>query len=262
MTDTSGTANGTVLAGAAAYSAGKSGNALAMDGNDTIAFDSPGAFDSYTISFLVKPTTASAMNILSRSAVDTQGQIVNSGNGLRIQQVGGTWRFVHGVSSVDVTSSTVVSPNTWYHVAMVLDGSNAAKLYINGTQEGGNVTPGGLFWNGNRLDVGSALGGFSQFNGQIEDLHVFKHVLTGAEIAALAGTSPNFVPTRPTVSAVATDGAATETTGNTGTITITRNGAGAALTVNYLLGGTATNGDDYYSRCPAPSRFPADPARW
>src|SRR4029453_10356048 len=51
----------------------------------------------------------------------------------------------------------------------------------------------------------------------------------------------------PTVTIVGTDANGAETaTPNTGTFTVTRTGStAAALTVNYTIGGTATNGTDY-----------------
>jgi hypothetical protein len=52
----------------------------------------------------------------------------------------------------------------------------------------------------------------------------------------------------PTVTVTATDASASETAPNTGTYTITRTGStAAALTVNYAMSGTATNGTDYTS---------------
>lgn len=64
----------------------------------------------------------------------------------------------------------------------------------------------------------------------------------------------------PVVGVAATDAAATETAGNTGTFTVTRTGpTTAALTVQLALGGTATNGTDY-TQIPATVTIPAGSA--
>src|SRR5258706_818199 len=58
----------------------------------------------------------------------------------------------------------------------------------------------------------------------------------------------NVVVTLPTVTIAATDANASRVGLDPGTFTITRSGnTSAALTVNYSLGGTATNGSDYNS---------------
>ncbi len=56
------------------------------------------------------------------------------------------------------------------------------------------------------------------------------------------------VPVTPTVTIATTDSSAAEANRETGTFTVTRTGStAAALTVNYTLSGTATNGSDYDS---------------
>lgn len=46
-------------------------------------------------------------------------------------------KFVIFMNSSDrITSSTTISTNTWYHIAIVRDSSKDIKLYINGTNEG------------------------------------------------------------------------------------------------------------------------------
>jgi hypothetical protein len=96
------------------------------------------------------------------------------------------------------SSSTLIQTGTWYHVALVFDGSLAAAqrvtLWINGSLDTtaaetsatipnyassvliGNTHPGAVNW----------------FNGLIDDVRFYRRALTPAEILSL--TSPNFAP--------------------------------------------------------------------
>ncbi|HEY2329659.1 MAG TPA: Ig-like domain-containing protein [Verrucomicrobiae bacterium] len=68
----------------------------------------------------------------------------------------------------------------------------------------------------------------------------------GAAASATISIVSNVVVTLPTISVAATDASASRVGLDPGTFTITRTGStGAALTVNYSLGGTAVNGSDY-----------------
>ena len=78
--------------------------------------------------------------------------------------------------------------------------------------------------------------------------HVSFSDAPGTSSAVQYEVAVNTQPTLPTVTVVASDAAASESGPDRGTFTITRSGStAAALTVNYSLGGSASNGTDYQS---------------
>jgi hypothetical protein len=84
---------------------------------------------------------------------------------------------------------------------------------------------------------------------QFEYLKHTQLVARGSDGALDIGAYENAsVSTLPTVTITASDATATEAAGNPGVFTITRSGSTtAALTVNFMVSGTATNGGDYAS---------------
>jgi len=104
---------------------------------------------------------------------------------------------------------------------------NGAEI-ISGVDAETNRITGGLVGMAYRLDVGT---------GTTYPTPVFESWRGGSLV------SPGPLPS---VSLTATDSSATESGTGTGTITVTRTGpTGASLTVNYAVGGSATNGSDY-----------------
>ncbi len=93
-----------------------------------------------------------------------------------------------GAANAYVNGSTTPSANTWYHVCGVYTGS-VARLYVNGTQEGADVTVssawsatghtiiGASKWNGARSDL---------VNGYLDDVRIYNVALTAAQIKHLA----------------------------------------------------------------------------
>jgi hypothetical protein len=70
-----------------------------------------------------------------------------------------------------ITSTTTISTNTWYHVAIVRDSSNDIKMYINGTNEGSaynfsnNMTS-------TYYRIGNNVSASNGFNGHIDELRI------------------------------------------------------------------------------------------
>ena len=98
----------------------------------------------------------------------------------------GSWR----------TSASAYSTNTWYHVAVTYDGSTASnvpKLYLNGVSQ--PLTQRGSAPSGTQTDNGGGtatgyIGNNSThirvFYGYLDDMRIYKRVLTATEISSLA----------------------------------------------------------------------------
>ena len=240
LTDLVGLNSGAFNGGTETYAPGKNGDAIDLSGDDDyVSIPYAGSFPTYTISAWVKPANVTSVNILGRT--DANGPTTALANQIRINADGKFEHYtpINGVAKV-VTGTTTAVANTWYHVAIVAASNGMMRLYVNGHEEGAALKLGPLWWQGDRFHIGNGTpGGFGFFDGLIDDVHIFEQALTSSQIQTMyAGTSP-------TLTVSATDAAAAEAGANTGTFTITRNSTSGKQTVNYVLGGTATNGVDY-----------------
>jgi hypothetical protein len=111
----------------------------------------------------------------------------NTGWGLRIND-GGYLSYNTAVGVI--TSSTVLSTNTWYHVALTIDSSgNSTKLYINGSEDSSTTYTAPTYGAGNtNFHIGS-LGNINvqYFNGKIDQVRIFDKALSSGEVTTLYG---------------------------------------------------------------------------
>lgn len=86
----------------------------------------------------------------------------------------------------NVTGSTVITTDTWYHVAVQYDGTTA-KIWINGidVSVGGTVTSGKTLTTDTTRIGGGANASAAAWVGQVADLFLFRRALTGSEISTL-----------------------------------------------------------------------------
>src|SRR5262249_24755314 len=67
--------------------------------------------------------------------------------------------------------TTVVQPNTWTHIAGVCDGTNI-YVYVNGVLDGSKASSGSAAGTGNRLYVGTYVGGAQIYHGLIDEVRI------------------------------------------------------------------------------------------
>jgi len=83
----------------------------------------------------------------------------------------------------DVTSTTVLQEDEWYHAVVTVtdEGTSASTMYINGVLEGeGSGGSGGDFLGPGMF--GNWSGGARYYNGLMDDIRVYDHVLSEAEV--------------------------------------------------------------------------------
>ena len=148
---------------------------------------------SYTVSVWVKVPSVRAMGIIGR----TTSSGLNSGVWSHDLHITAGGVFEHytstGSSGYTVTGTTVVQPNTWYHVAIVASAGGQELLYVNGVSQGTPNSIPSLWAGGDRWQVGTPPPGYNYFNGELDGLAIYHNtVLTPAQIAAIASgsTSP------------------------------------------------------------------------
>ena len=77
--------------------------------------------------------------------------------------------FVNGVATI--TGTTVVTTNTWYHIA-IAKSSGVTKLFLNGGQEGSSYTDANNYIAVTSINIGAAFNGTSSLNGWLDDLRI------------------------------------------------------------------------------------------
>ena len=86
-------------------------------------------------------------------------------------------------------STTIVSPDTWYHVAGSYDGS-AMRIFVNGVLESSTPITGNFNTDDRRLCIGSNVWGSDQptifTNASIDEVRIYNRALSDSEIMALA----------------------------------------------------------------------------
>ncbi len=92
-----------------------------------------------------------------------------------------------------VTVSWTPSTATWYHVAVVKNGTSV-KFYVNGVQQGGTQTCGSAtVFNGTaQFQIGAMTYASEYFDGLIDDVRVWSRALSDLEIAMLEDTPELF----------------------------------------------------------------------
>ncbi|MEQ3662169.1 MAG: LamG-like jellyroll fold domain-containing protein [Flavobacterium sp.] len=123
------------------------------------------------------PTNSDA--ILQRGIDGTGGWSVQIG----INTSGRLYAGISATPDTFVTGTTVLSPNTWYHVTFVFENNNSLRLYLDGNLEAsvaiGNRT---LRNSDNRLRVGSGNVASEYFRGDIDEVRVWNKVISSTDI--------------------------------------------------------------------------------
>lgn len=201
--DSSGFGNTGTLLNSPAWVAGKSGKALDFKNLGSAYVAVPGAgslanlyTQGVTVAAWIKPRSAGTSAL---------GRIVDKENNkvgwLFAMSEPAMLRFVaHEFAGDSATrvSTTRVTLNQWQHVAATWDGSTKGAnihIYLNGVLVDGATTDGtGPLSNDSTtpLSIGNrSYDLYRSFDGGIDEVNVYSGVLSAAQIAALAGSSPS-----------------------------------------------------------------------
>ena len=209
LTDASTYANNANIIGSPSFVTGLLGNAMQLSGTGQYAtapnsislnISGAGSSSSITLAAWVRPNgaTATTQNILKKAV--TTGTAIN-GYELSLASAGSTWPQkvffrLNQATSGDgfrVNSSTVYPLNgtAWMHIAATYDGITM-KLYVNGVQEGGDLTgpASGIVSNSLAVGIGAQPDGTTLFNGLLDDARIYNRALTASEILTLATILP------------------------------------------------------------------------
>ena len=194
--------NGTLNSPASWNASGKIGSAVNMNGTTdsagTGAVLVPNNANLPTGSAMTVELWANQSQWVANQAFASQWNYSTSGswavqtgasNNLRVYIAGS--QTDTGTNYVDTTASTWNSFNTWRHIVMTFDGTQAAasrvKVYIDGVQAGTTVTgaiPASLQTSTGAFSIGSFPGLGRALTGSVDQVKLFNRVLNSGEVAA------------------------------------------------------------------------------
>ncbi|MDR0670844.1 MAG: glycoside hydrolase family 127 protein [Oscillospiraceae bacterium] len=185
VADTSSNSFGTVLQ----LSGGSKGTgAVVLPGDAVFGFESGAPVNNITVATWVYPrANTNYARIFDFGTGTTRNFYLEQ---RRSNSSGVTARFTVGGSGAEAATpngSFTMSPNTWYHVAVAVEG-RAMRLYVDGVLRGQTTIPADLSSvfsttpANNLLYIGRSQYGDNDMNGRFSDFAVFNRALTADEI--------------------------------------------------------------------------------
>ena len=101
------------------------------------------------------------------------------------QDQGNNNHYIFGLGDGSAGVPFTLAPNVWQHLAIVRDSTNINHVYINGVEAGHAAGSGQINYDGNQfLRIGAWGGGSRYWTGSVDEVRVWDHALTAAEIVA------------------------------------------------------------------------------
>jgi hypothetical protein len=191
------------------YVAGKSGQAINLDGDDSVDLGNPPALDfstgDWTISAWIK-TTQSGTGDENKGSIYAKGGDQTDG----IRYTLGIGEVTSGlitlttddnVTKAQATGITVVNNDLWHHVAGVRNGTQLL-VYVDGALDGTGTAPAGYDLSGttqHNAYIGAITDNrdgtiFKYFIGLIDDVQIYDYALSDTDILSVAGLTELYFP--------------------------------------------------------------------
>ncbi len=174
-------ATGSWCCGGAAYAVGKvgpyTGQFNGAAAHPVIPWGIP--INTFTLSMWIYATSwngAYTQPLFSNDVYPTQGFRFGANNINKL-----IFWTSEDAGSIGLVAPTALSTTTWYHVAVTYDGVNA-KLYTNGSLSAS--TTGTMVVSTSTLSIGF-VGGYSVWNGYIDDVRIYNRTFSASEVQAL-----------------------------------------------------------------------------
>ena len=196
--DTSGNGNHGTVYGAIPTTdqAGNVNKAYSFDGaNDYIQIPANALLNmtnNFTISAWVKlavnaPTSGMGVVMWGENALGKRRSVIVWNGGSGNNKVFWSGAF----ASANVAGPEVID-DTWYHVAVTVNQSNVASVYVNGAlQNSGSVTLNSYSFNGVKIGATLSNNIDEHFDGMIDEVGIYNRVLTAQEISTIYNTPPS-----------------------------------------------------------------------
>jgi DUF1680 family protein len=191
VADASAAGNDATLSGGAAWTAGKLGGAVALDGaNGYVALPEgviTGAI-AYSVAAWVKLDTLATWSRIFDFGTGTGANMF-----LTPRSGANTLRYaitIGGAGGEQQINAAPLTPGAWTHVAVTYDGSGVGILYVDGQEVGRNtamqVVPQWFGSHVTRNYIGKSQYADPYLKGAVDDFRVYGRTLSPAEVSALA----------------------------------------------------------------------------
>jgi glucose/arabinose dehydrogenase/chitodextrinase len=187
--DASGNGNAAALTNGPAWVAGKHGNAVSLDGvNDYLSVPNSASLDvsgnALTLSAWLNPASTSRDSVFLGKfwASSMTSPFYQYG----IELDGGTVPHFYVGTTGGLTGGSLGSAlplGQWSHVAIVFNGTQA-QFYVNGALVATRPVSASITARGNQLRIGADANTQQFYKGAIDDLRIYKRVLTASEVQA------------------------------------------------------------------------------
>jgi hypothetical protein len=190
-TDSSGNGNHGAINGAT-WTTGKSGSALSFDGNDYVQI--PG--------LMGQPQNITLSAWAQLNAKDTSGaEVISLGDhvAIRLDSSNGAAGFYYDGTTWRGTATGVSYAGTgWHHFVYVVDdNNNIQKVYVDGIEKGSTAYTQSISYAGLGFNtfIGRHANGSNNydFNGLVDDVHVYNEALSAQEVLDLYNQSSGLV---------------------------------------------------------------------
>ena len=155
------------------------GYALQFNGTNSYLQMFTGNMDNYTLEMWVKFDSTADQGIICRTSAN--GPFMEFSHSIWIQSK----HFVHYTydgNANSVTETDTVMAGTWYHVAVTATSFGVMKLFVNGVEEGSELSINEVWTGGDRYDIGVSAPGY--FKGIMDEVRIWNRALPGDTIAA------------------------------------------------------------------------------
>lgn len=201
--DSMSVANGTIGTNVTLGTAGKFGTAFTFKndatqagivdmGNAAAIFTAINTSQAVTVSLWMQWTssTDNRDTVIFLGDDTASASYVDLGTTGGVNSVGGIYGRTRTTGTQDMLRSSALNNGQWHHIAYTVNAAtDITQLYIDGALAGTATTPVFAFQTFNNFEVGR-LGRSAPtdaFAGSVDELKIFDTVLTGGEVAALAG---------------------------------------------------------------------------
>jgi len=189
--DSAGDYDGEIV-GSAVWVDGVSDSALEFDGEEdyiNIPYNQDLEPDEITISLWVKQDSADYGPILSNYE-DSYGYWIASTSISSIY-----WWLGHNTDETSRYSESTVADGNWHHITVSSDGSTA-KVYVDGVLEDSESTSPIVYSPSNiAITIGKDIDDSSFFKGNLDEVKIYRYVLSEAEVEDIYNTESAEIPT-------------------------------------------------------------------
>jgi fibronectin type 3 domain-containing protein len=162
---------------------------LRLDGSQAVGYGSWFTNQTFSISMWIKPDASQT------SYADIMDNNHRGGVNWVIQQDGGNVNsYSFGVADGGSPPTFYIAPGIWHHLMVSRDSSRLDRVYLDGQVVSSTTGTGDINYDNNQfLRTGRWGGGGRNWNGVIDELHIWDHALTASELQADMGyaTTPN-----------------------------------------------------------------------